>query len=79
MNKSKSYPSSLHDTEFNLKKSNSFDELKRIREAAPSCFMQSGTATNIESEYVSVYLNILSSFFSFINFKIGLYTFIIFI
>tara|TARA_B100001540_G_C15718640_1_gene601960 strand:+ start:306 stop:1133 length:828 start_codon:yes stop_codon:yes gene_type:complete len=30
---------------------NSFDELKRIREAAPSCFMQSGTATNIASEY----------------------------
>lgn len=28
MNKSKSYPSSLHNTEFNLKKSNSFDELK---------------------------------------------------
>ena len=28
MNKSKSYPSSLHDTEFNLKKSNSFDKLK---------------------------------------------------
>ena len=30
---------------------NSFDELKRIREAAPSCFMQSGTASNIASEY----------------------------
>ena len=30
---------------------NSFDELKRIREAAPSCFMQSGTANNIASEY----------------------------
>ena len=30
---------------------NSFDELKRIREAAPTCFMQSGTATNIASEY----------------------------
>ena len=30
---------------------NSFDELKRIREAAPNCFMQSGTATNIASEY----------------------------
>ncbi len=29
----------------------SFDELKRIREAAPSCFMQSGTASNIASEY----------------------------
>ena len=28
-----------------------FDELKRIREAAPSCFMQSGTANNIASEY----------------------------
>ena len=30
---------------------NSFDELKRIRKAAPSCFMQSGTANNIASEY----------------------------
>ena len=30
---------------------NSFDELKRIRKAAPSCFMQSGTASNIASEY----------------------------
>ena len=30
---------------------NSFDELKRIREAAPTCFMQSGTANNIASEY----------------------------
>ena len=30
---------------------NSFDELKRIREAAPTCFMQSGTATNVASEY----------------------------
>ncbi len=30
---------------------NSFEELKRIREAAPNCFMQSGTATNIASEY----------------------------
>ena len=30
---------------------NSFDELKRIRGAAPSCFMQSGTSTNIASEY----------------------------
>ena len=30
---------------------NSFDELKRIREAAPTCFMQSGTASNIASEY----------------------------
>ena len=30
---------------------NSFDELKRIREAAPNCFMQSGTASNIASEY----------------------------
>lgn len=28
MNKSKSYPASLHNEEFNLKKSNSFDELK---------------------------------------------------
>ncbi len=30
---------------------NSFEELKRIRAAAPNCFMQSGTATNIASEY----------------------------
>ncbi len=30
---------------------NSFDELKRIREAAPTCFMQSGTAKRIASEY----------------------------
>ena len=30
---------------------NSFDELKRIREAAPSCFMQSGGAVNVASEY----------------------------
>ena len=30
---------------------NSFEELKRIREAAPSCFMQSGTAANVASEY----------------------------
>ena len=30
---------------------NSFDELKRIRKAAPTCFMQSGTANNIASEY----------------------------
>ena len=30
---------------------NSFDELKRIRDAAPTCFMQSGTATNVASEY----------------------------
>ena len=30
---------------------NSFDELIRIREAAPNCFMQSGTASNIASEY----------------------------
>ena len=30
---------------------NSFDELKRIRAAAPTCFMQSGTASNIASEY----------------------------
>ena len=27
MNKSKSYPASLHNAEFNLKKSNSFDTL----------------------------------------------------
>ena len=30
---------------------NSFEELKRIREAAPNCFMQSGTASFIASEY----------------------------
>ena len=30
---------------------NSFNELKRIREAAPTCFMQSGTASRMASEY----------------------------
>ena len=30
---------------------NSFEESKRIREAAPNCFMQSGTASFIASEY----------------------------
>ena len=30
---------------------NSFDELKRIRQAAPSCFMQSGSVDFIASEY----------------------------
>ena len=33
---------------------NSFDELKRIREAAPTCFMQSGGAVRIASEYEAV-------------------------
>ena len=35
---------------------NSFDELKRIREAAPSCFMQSGGAVNAASEYEAMKL-----------------------
>ena len=35
---------------------NSFDELKRIREAAPSCFMQSGGAVNVASEYEAMKL-----------------------
>ena len=36
---------------------NSFDELKRIREAAPSCFMQSGGAINVASEYEAMKLS----------------------
>ena len=32
----------------------SFDELKRIREAAPSCFMQSGGPTLPRSEYEAI-------------------------
>ena len=36
---------------------NSFDELKRIREAAPSCFMQSGGAVSIASEYEAMKLS----------------------
>ena len=35
---------------------NSFDELKRIREAAPNCFMQSGGAVNVASEYEAMKL-----------------------
>ena len=35
---------------------NSFEELKRIREAAPSCFMQSGGAVNVASEYEAMKL-----------------------
>ena len=35
---------------------NSFDELKRIREAAPSCFMQSGGAVRVASEYEAMKL-----------------------
>ena len=36
---------------------NSFDELKRIREAAPTCFMQSGGAVRIASEYEAMKLS----------------------
>ena len=36
---------------------NSFDELKRIREAAPSCFMQSGGAISPASEYEAMQLS----------------------
>ena len=36
---------------------NSFEELKRIREAAPSCFMQSGGAVNVASEYEALKLS----------------------
>jgi 3-methyl-2-oxobutanoate hydroxymethyltransferase len=36
---------------------NSFDELKRIREAAPSCFMQSGGAVSVASEYEAMKLS----------------------
>ena len=35
---------------------NSFDELKRIREAAPNCFMQSGGAVRVASEYEAMKL-----------------------
>ena len=35
---------------------NSFDELKRIREAAPNCFMQSGGVVNVASEYEAMKL-----------------------
>ena len=35
---------------------NSFEELKRIREAAPTCFMQSGGAVNVASEYEAMKL-----------------------
>ena len=35
---------------------NSFEELKRIREAAPNCFMQSGGAVNVASEYEAMKL-----------------------
>ncbi len=36
---------------------NSFDELKRIRDAAPTCFMQSGGAVNVASEYEAMKLS----------------------
>ena len=36
---------------------NSFDELKRIRKAAPNCFMQSGGAVSIASEYEAMKLS----------------------
>ena len=36
---------------------NSFEELKRIREAAPSCFMQSGGAVSVASEYEAMKLS----------------------
>ena len=36
---------------------NSFDELKRIREAAPNCFMQSGGAVSVASEYEAMKLS----------------------
>ena len=36
---------------------NSFDELKRIREAAPNCFMQSGGAVRVASEYEAMKLS----------------------
>jgi len=36
---------------------NSFDDLKRIREAAPSCFMQSGGAESGASEYEALKLS----------------------
>ena len=35
---------------------NSFEELKRIREAAPNCFMQSGGAVDVASEYEAMKL-----------------------
>ena len=36
---------------------NSFEELKRIREAAPNCFMQSGGAVAVASEYEAMKLS----------------------
>ena len=36
---------------------NSFDELKRIRAAAPTCFMQSGGAVRVASEYEAMKLS----------------------
>ena len=36
---------------------NSFDELTRIREAAPTCFMQSGGAVRVASEYEAMKLS----------------------
>ena len=36
---------------------NTFDELKRIREAAPNCFMQSGGAVSVASEYEAMKLS----------------------
>ena len=36
---------------------NSFEELKRIRKAAPSCFMQSGGAVSVASEYEAMKLS----------------------
>ena len=36
---------------------NSFDELKRIRKAAPTCFMQSGGAVRVASEYEAMKLS----------------------
>ena len=36
---------------------NSFEELKRIREAAPTCFMQSGGAVRVASEYEAMKLS----------------------
>ena len=34
-----------------------FEDLKRIREAAPSCFMQSGGAVSVASEYEAMKLS----------------------
>jgi len=36
---------------------NTFEELKRIREAAPNCFMQSGGAVSVGSEYEAMKLS----------------------